>query len=195
MTSEELFSDLLAFFKALSDENRLKIVGLLAEKTYTVEKLAETLGLSVSTTSHHLARLAKAGLVSVRVDGHYYIYSLQTENLKKMTQHMLRDEEVAKLSQNVEEDALARKVMKAFVDQEGRITSFPAQEKKFVVLLQYVVKAFDAGVRYNEKEVNEILARYNKDTATLRRGLIEYHLMQRESGGAAYWRTDEAAKE
>jgi len=40
------FSELLTFFKALSDENRLKIIGLLAARSYTVESLAETLGLS-----------------------------------------------------------------------------------------------------------------------------------------------------
>jgi Predicted transcriptional regulator len=68
LRDEERLTDLLAFFKALSDENRLKIVGLLAQRPYTVEKLADALGLSVSTTSHHLARLANAGLVTVRVD-------------------------------------------------------------------------------------------------------------------------------
>lgn len=190
MTNDETISELLAFFKALSDENRLKIVGLLAQQPYTVEKLADALGLSASTTSHHLARLANAGLVTVRVEGHYYFYSLQTENMKKMTQQMLKDEEIAKLSQNVEEDAFARKVMKAFVDKDGRITAFPAQEKKFVVLLEYVVKAFEKDVKYSEKQVNEILARFNADTSSLRRGMIEYHLMQRESNGSAYWRTD-----
>jgi Uncharacterized protein conserved in bacteria len=188
---EERLTDLLAFFKALSDENRLKIVGLLAQRPYTVEKLADALGLSVSTTSHHLARLANAGLVTVRVEGHYYFYSLQTENIKKMTQQMMKDDEIAKLSQNVEEDAFARKVMKAFVDKDGRITAFPAQEKKYLILLQYVVKAFETGVKYPESQVKEILARFNPDTSSLRRGLIEYHLMARESDGSAYWRTDE----
>jgi biotin operon repressor len=187
---DEHLSGMLAFFKALSDENRLKIVGLLAHQPYTVEKLADALGLSISTTSHHLARLASAGLVTVRVEGHYYYYSLQTENLKEMTQQMMKDDEIARLSQNVEEDAFARKVMKAFVDRDGRITAFPAQEKKFMVLLQYVVNAFERDVKYTEKQVNEILARYNADTSSLRRGLIEYRLMQRESNGSAYWRID-----
>lgn len=188
------FSELLTFFKALSDENRLKIIGLLAARPYTVESLAETLGLSVSTTSHHLARLAAAGLVSARVEGHFYNYSLQTENLKNMTQQMLHDEEISKLSQNVEEDAFNRKVLKAFINKEGRIVSFPAQEKKFLVLLRYVVEGFEQDRRYSEKEVNEVLSRYNADTASLRRGLIEHNLMARESDGTAYWRTEEEKK-
>lgn len=191
MTDQEQINTLLNFFKALADENRLKIVGLLAQKPSSVEALADALGLSASTTSHHLARLSKSGLVSARADGHYYIYSLNTDALRGMSQHLLQEENLPALSQgavNTGDDLFESKVMKAFVDSEGRITAFPAQEKKFLVLLRYVLKAFEPGQRYPEKEVNEILKRYNEDTASLRRGLVEYKLMQREGGGGAYWR-------
>jgi hypothetical protein len=56
------------------------------------------------------------------------------------------------------------------------------------VLLRYVLRAFEPEKRYTEKQVNEILLRYNEDTASLRRGMIEYHLMEREGGGGNYWR-------
>lgn len=184
-------SQLLAFFKALADENRLKIVGLLASQAYSVEKLADALGLSVSTTSHHLARLAKAGLVSARVDGHYYLYSLHTETLKDMAARLLKEDELPNLSADLSGDAFERKVLATFTDPEGRITAFPVQEKKYLVLLRYVVKAFEPGVRYPEKQVNAILERYNEDTALLRRNLVDYGFMAREGGGGAYWRTDE----
>lgn len=191
MTDQEQINSLLNFFKALADENRLKIVGLLAQKPSSVEALADALGLSASTTSHHLARLSKSGLVSARADGHYYIYSLNTDALRGMSQHLLQEENLPALSQgavNTGDDLFESKVMKAFIDSEGRITAFPAQEKKFLVLLRYVLKAFEPGQRYPEKEVNEILKRYNEDTASLRRGLVEYKLMQREGGGGLYWR-------
>lgn len=61
------------------------------------------------------------------------------------------------------------------------------------MLLRYVLKAFEPGVRYTEKQVNEILSRYNPDTAYLRRSLIEQKYMDRESGGSAYWRIDSEA--
>jgi len=191
MTDQEQINTLLSFFKALADENRLKIVGLLAQKPSSVEALADALGLSASTTSHHLSRLSKSGLVSARADGHYYIYSLNTDALRELSQHLLQEENLPTLSQgavNAEGDLFESKVMKAFVDSAGYITAFPAQEKKFLVLLRYVVKAFEPGQRYPEKEVNEVLKRYNEDTASLRRGLVEYKLMQREGGGGAYWR-------
>lgn len=191
MTDQDQINSLLNFFKALADENRLKIVGLLAQKPASVEALAGALGLSASTTSHHLARLSKSGLVAARVDGHYYIYSLNTDTLRALSQHLLQEENLPALSQGAkspEQDPLESKVMKAFVDSDGRITAFPAQEKKFLVLLRYVANAFELGRRYPEKEVNEILKRYNEDTASLRRGMVEYKLMEREGGGGAYWR-------
>ncbi len=39
MTDQEQINSLLNFFKALADENRLKIVGLLAQKPSSVEAL------------------------------------------------------------------------------------------------------------------------------------------------------------
>jgi predicted transcriptional regulator len=192
MKEQDQLTELLAFFKALADENRLKIIGLLAQHPYTVEKLAEALYLGVSTTSHHLSRLTKTGLVSARADGHYYVYSLQTDTLKRMAQHLLRDEELPMLSEGLSEDAFERKVLATFTDAEGKISAFPAQEKKLLVLLKYVVKVFDKGVRYPEKKVNEILLKYHEDTALLRRSLVEYHMMDREGGGGVYWRIDES---
>lgn len=193
MNEQERHEELLNFFKALADANRLRIVGLLARQPYTVEQLAAQLELSESTTSHHLARLSKAGLVSARADGHYYFYSLQTDALREMSQRVLDHPEAPEPASRLDEDALDRKVLASFTDTQGRITAFPAQQKKFLVLLRYVIQAFEPGKRYTEKEVNEILLRYNKDTAQLRRSLVEFHMMAREGGGGQYWRTDEPA--
>jgi len=190
MTKEEITQELLAFFKALSDENRLKIVGLLAQRPYSVEKLAEALGLSVSTTSHHLSRLSKAGLVSVQVDGHYYIYSLETHALQAQAQRLLHEDNLPRLSGDLSEDAYDRKVLENFIDKDGRIKSFPSQEKKFLVILRHVLKAFEPGMRYPEKQVNEILKTFHEDTAQLRRSLVVSGMMQREGGGGEYWVSD-----
>lgn len=68
--------------------------------------------------------------------------------------------------------------------------AFPAQRKKLDAVLRYVVKAFEAGKRYSEKRVNEILGGYHEDTASLRRELVGTGLMKRESDGSAYWRVE-----
>ncbi|MBV5332192.1 DUF2087 domain-containing protein, partial [bacterium] len=92
------------------------------------------------------------------------------------------------LSGQVDLDAYRRKVLKAFTDIEGRITAFPAQEKKFLVLLRHVLQDFEFDKRYTEKQVNEILSNHNEDTALLRRSLVEYHFMARQGGGGEYGR-------
>jgi hypothetical protein len=51
-----------------------------------------------------------------------------------------------------------------------------------------VLKSFEAGRHYSEKEVNAILLHFNEDVASLCRGLIEYGLMKRQGGGGEYWR-------
>lgn len=189
MSEQNLNTQLLEFFKTLADEKRLKIIGLLAQKEYSVEELATTLDLSVSTTSHHLSYLTHAGLAQARVEGHYYYYSLCTETLRTMAEKLLHEENLPALSQDLGNDTFERKVMAAFTDREGKVTAFPEKAKKLLVILNYIAKAFEPGKRYPEKEVNEILLRFNKDTAFMRRSLVEYNLMGRQGGGGEYWRT------
>jgi hypothetical protein len=83
-----------------------------------------------------------------------------------------------------------RKVMETFTTPDGRMRAFPVQEKKFLVLLHHILRAFEPGVRYTEKRVNQILANFNEDTAKLRRALVDHRLMAREGGGGKYWRID-----
>jgi len=184
---EETVARLLEFFKALADANRLKIVGLLAQGDYTVEQMAEMLGVRPSTVSHHLTKLSTAGLVSARSESYYSIFRLETGVLESMSQRLLARETMPAVTADVDMEAYDRKVLKNFCDTKGRILQFPAQRKKFEVLLRHVVKAFKPGVRYGEKQVNEILSSYSEDTATLRRGLVEHGMMEREGGGREYW--------
>ena len=86
---ENINLELVAFFKALADSNRLKIIGLLANQSYTVEQLAAVLALSASTVSHHLSRLAEVGLVSAKAEGYYSVYQLEKEALSGNMQRIL----------------------------------------------------------------------------------------------------------
>ena len=179
--------ELLAFFKALSDINRLKIVGLLATKAYSVEELAAALGVGASTVSHHLSRLSEAGLVTARAESYYSIYSLQTDHLEEMSKRLLARENLVKLAEDVDGEALARKVMRDFLTPEGRLKAFPAQQKKYLIILErHILQVFEFDRRYPEKEVNEILKRFHEDYASIRRDMIIFKFMTRENG--IYWR-------
>jgi len=63
-------------FKALGDETRLRIVGLLAHRELCVCHLQEALGVSQPTVSRHLGILRSAGVVESRRDGSWIHYGL-----------------------------------------------------------------------------------------------------------------------
>lgn len=180
--------ELVTFFKALADANRLKIVGLLAEKPYSVEELAALLQLKSPTVSHHLAKLVEAGLVESRTESYYNVYRLDQAALEAKTRSMFSQKELSTVVSGVDADAYDKKVIKDYARRDGSLKTLPAQRKKLEAILRYVVKAFDVGKRYSEKQVNEILSGYHADTATLRRELVGFGLMKREGGGEEYWR-------
>lgn len=191
MNDKTQFDELLAFFKALSDANRLKIVGLLAQGNYSGEELAAILALRPSTVSHHLARLSEVGLVSAQPQSYYNVYRLETGALQALAQRLLADETLPEVAADIDLDAYDRKVVENYSGPDGRLTSIPSKRKKFESILRYVAGAFEPGRRYTEREVNEILSQYHEDTAILRRGLVDGKLMSREPDGALYWLTAE----
>ena len=69
----------------------------------------------------------------------------------------------------------------------GRIHSIPTKRRALVVLLIEVLAAFDADRIYSEKQVNSILAEFHPDFARLRRELIDYRLLDRNSHTGRYW--------
>src|SRR5512138_1738722 len=180
--------ELVTFFKALADKNRLKIVGLLAEKSYSVEELSELLQLKPPTVSHHLSKLVEAGLVRARAEGYYSVYQLDQAVLEAKSRSMFSQQELSNVAAEVDADAYDKKVIRDYTKRDGSLKTLPSQRKKLEAILRYVVKAFEVGKRYSEKQVNEILSGYHEDTATLRRELVGSGLMQRQGGGGEYWR-------
>src|ERR1700722_16337959 len=75
---------MLQFCKAMADESRLKIVGLLSTAEHSVQQLASMLELKEPTVSHHLAVLKQLDLVRLRADGNFRWYRLNEEVLGKI---------------------------------------------------------------------------------------------------------------
>jgi predicted transcriptional regulator len=182
---------LLLFFKALADANRLKIVGLLARQEYTVEQLAAILNLGASTVSHHLSRLSEAGLVSATARSYYNYYHLETTRLEEMARRLLSIETLPTVEASADSVTPEQKIVRDFLLADGRLKTIPAQRKKLLAVLGHIVNDFQSGTRYSEKQVNEILARYHEDTASLRREMVGSGLMGREGGGGEYWRIEQ----
>ncbi|HWW49922.1 MAG TPA: metalloregulator ArsR/SmtB family transcription factor [Xanthobacteraceae bacterium] len=72
------------FLKALSHENRLLLLCLLAERERTVTELENILSLRQPMVSQQLARLRLDQLVTTRRDGKAIYYSLATDDVRRM---------------------------------------------------------------------------------------------------------------
>ena len=181
--------DLLVALKALSDASRLRIVGLLAARPYAVEELSAALELSPGTVVHHMKRLRAAGLVESRPTHPYVEYSLRIAALQGLGRKLdelehAGDEQGASLPGPDGEalPAYDAKVLRAFL-VDGRLTSIPSQEKKRQVILRFLLdRCFGEDRTYPEKEVNQRLALYHPDVASLRRYLVDTGLMARSAG-------------
>jgi hypothetical protein len=175
----------LQFFKALGDESRLKIAGLLAHREYSVEELAASLALKPPTISHHLGILRRIGLVTVRPEGTTHWYRLDLDALRRM-HHAARPEKITVADDTANATEWDRKILRDYFDGE-RLKQIPVNRKKREVVLNWLAEQFEADARYAEKAINEIIKRHHEDSATLRRELVEGGWMARENG--VYWRT------
>jgi predicted transcriptional regulator len=187
---EQDLDTLLQFFKALANENRLKLLGVLADRECGVEELATLLDVKAPTVSHHLGILADLGLVQMRREGNDHLYRLNVDGLHGMSRQVLSSfqaERVAALGDDVEYDSWERKVLEAFLEGD-QITAIPAGYKKSLAVFKWVANRFEMGRRYTEVEVNEIIERHYEDYCMMRREMVDNGLMARD--GRTYWRLE-----
>jgi hypothetical protein len=177
----------LKFFKALGDKTRLQIVATLADGDCTVRELAEMLDKKEPTISEHLSLLKEVGLVTMRAEGNFRIYSFNPQALNDINRELFSREQLAALAGNGRDND-DQKVLQNYLEGE-RLTTIPSVRKKLLVVLHWLVDKFEVGRKYPEKEVNEIISRHHEDYATLRREMIGYNLLKREKG--IYWRPDD----
>jgi hypothetical protein len=171
---------LLAFFKAMANESRLRIVGLLAERERSVQELAELLDLKEPTVSHHLAALKALGLLSVRADGVTRWHALKLETLTEFNRALFDRKDVAAMAAPAQ--SWEDKVLSGFIAADGTLAQIPASRRKRWLVLKWLMEGFEEGRDYPEAEVNAIIQRRHWDSATLRRELIGYRMMARADG-------------
>ncbi|WP_448640830.1 DUF2087 domain-containing protein [Geodermatophilus sp. URMC 63] len=163
----------------LADPARLRVVAALALGAGTIEEVADASGLALKDVALAARRLARGGLV--RRDGH--TLELLTDRFGAAARAAA---EAAPAPEPLSEDPAESSVLAAFV-RDGRLVSIPAQQSKRRVVLEHLVRVFDVGVRYPEREVNALLAVWHPDTAALRRYLVDEGLLSRAAG--LYWRS------
>ena len=82
---KENLSSVAQLFKALADENRAKIAYALCQNDeLCVCDIANSIGSSVATASHHLRTLYRQGIVKYRKKGKLALYSLDDDHIKQI---------------------------------------------------------------------------------------------------------------
>lgn len=173
---------LVNFHKTLGDKTRIRIISLLKEGPLHGQALAGKLGLTPPTISHHIAKLREISIVFQRRDKNTIYFHLNEKKLELMAQAILKlgVEEDMKPYQYEEEEKY--KVLKNFMDADGRMKNLPAQHKKKLIILEHLVLKLEIGKTYSEKEINEFIKQYHEDFATIRREFIMHQFMFRQDG-------------
>lgn len=169
------------FHKTIGDKTRIRIISLLKSSPLHGQAIAGKLGLKPPTISHHLTKLKEIDVVYQRRDKNTIYFYLNKDKLERMAQEIIRigsDEMFGKFDITKEEKAM---VIRNFIDHQGRLKSLPAQRKKKLILLEYMLRGLENGKTYQEKEINEHIQQYHPDYATIRREFVMAHFMYRQN--------------
>lgn len=170
----------------MADPTRIRILILLAEGEMHGQALAEKLGLSPPTVTHHATKLREASLINERREKNTIFFSLNEYFLKQNAHALLdlifKEPTVQDDRQRKEKnEKLRQSVLHAFFSDDGRLKSIPSQYKKKLIVLERLVARLEPGKKFTEKEINAFIANYHEDYATIRREFIMQHYMYREN--------------
>jgi hypothetical protein len=175
--------NVLDFVKAVSDPDRLRIIGVLAQHEATMREVADQLEMPFRQVFNHLGFLEFAGVVHKAGD----LFRLDDNALENLSKQQFAGQREVYIP-DPGLDAKTRKVLSTYLNPDGSLKQIPLQPAPSRVILGYLVAVFEPGLSYTEKEVNTLLRRFHADTAALRRMLVDASLLKRESDGSRYWR-------
>lgn len=170
--------DQVKLFKCLGDKSRLSILSNLAIEPMYVELLAERISLTPSTVSFHLKKLEETNLVKSRKEQYYVVYEINKDLLNHTILEYITQEKTDEMIQKEREDEYRKKVIDSFFEY-GKLKSIPVQRKKARIVYEEIIKAFELGKEYSEREVNIIIADFHDDFCTIRRDMIAEKLLER----------------
>jgi hypothetical protein len=182
------------------DGTRIRILGRLAAGPADADTLAADLRLPLTTVKRSLDALLRVGLVD-RTDGRPGTFGARLDRVGKLGRSLAAlEREATGVATGPEgawphegeplADTLARlalapdeaKTLRAYL-VDGRLTTIPAQDRKRRIVLRFLLeRVFTEDRAYPEKEVNQRLALFHPDVASLRRYLVDHGYAEREAG-------------
>ncbi|MNM00810.1 Transcriptional repressor SdpR [compost metagenome] len=172
------------YHKALADPTRMRLLLLLSKGEMHGQALAEALGLSQPTVTHHAAKLRAAAMILERRDKNTVYFKLNPEFIRKGSAASLSfifDKGAEEMDEISKDQSLQESVIRNFFSKEGKLRQIPAQYKKKLIALQHMAEQLQQGVTYSEKEINAFIKEYHEDFATIRREFIMHQFMYREN--------------
>lgn len=171
----------------LLDLDRLAVAGALAARPMSTNELIEATGRDRRVVLTAIGDLRATGAVIARESGTYAL----DETVMRVAAQDAAELEIPMdpvIGFGMSDDE--RHVLARFFS--GRVLNeIPSHRAKRIVVLQRLALEFDLGRRYTEFEVNDVLGAFHPDWSTLRRGLVDEGLLDREptAGRNLYWRS------
>lgn len=191
-------AELVARLSALSEPARLRVLALLGQHNeLTLQELMARLDTSQPNVSRYLKSLGSYVKEQRGKDSrkHYRLLPSQLDVTFQALKQIIFAAATPAAPQ--QEDQMPSQGLTFYLDEQGAVLFWPAQEQDRRALLDYLAGQFTPGQVYGEKEVNAVLMRYVpgyiRDHVTVRRDLIDDRLLQRSDDGARYWRGAESA--
>ncbi len=187
-------AEALARLDALGDEVRLRILDLFAHQDLiSAQEIMDRLGLTQSTTSRALKQLGAFLLESRERDGKksYRLAPAQIELTFGALRRQIATDMPAPAPAAEQEHS---RELRRFLDDQGRITGWPAKDRDKQLLFGYLASRFEPQRQYSEKEVNAVISAHMhpdfQDFVTMRRELCNFRYLVRERDGSRYWQGD-----
>ncbi len=179
----------LDFVQVVTEEDRLKIMGLLSLEARSIRDLASALNLNERGVAEHISHLHEFDLIASVNTEQGRKYRLNTSALAEIKRNISLETKPENDTTWITELGFVEweaKVLQGYTMNQ-RLTYIPEKPKKFDVVMRWLITYFEADRRYTEAEINEIIEQVNPDYATLRRGLVDYGYLKRARNGSQYW--------
>lgn len=173
--------ELVAFFKALIDPDRLRVAALIIDLPLTQHEVGERTGMGTRAARDCLRTLEDAGLARVEGLGVEARYALDVERMRRLASMLLVSPRVQAMGGATDERS---RVLAAFF-RDGRLLKLPTGDRRRLIVLEEIASRFSAGCTYTEREVNEVLRPLHEDYTTIRRWLVDLTFLNRHQG--VYW--------
>ena len=176
-------------FIGISDIHR-EVIKLMAQG-FSDKEISKELGIAQSTIRNHRFKLREKEKQSrLFLSIMELLKDASSKGINVLEREVITDPH--KTATTLDErynitDKEREQTIKTYMDETKALKSYPAKEKKKIIVLGEIVKNFSKGRVYSEREINRVLKRVFQDHATIRRALIEYGFIEKSNDCTKYW--------